>query len=256
MSAEQADVVFVQPHFDDVALSCGATAAACAAVGRPLIVTVFAGRPGAALGKFAKFQHDRWGLTDLEVITRRREEDRCAAAALGSTVGVRWLDFLDAIYRSDEYSSDSELFGEPLASDDCLVEEIAASLADMGDRFVLPLGIGNHVDHQLVYQAGVHLRDSGNVVRYYADLPYALDQGAYDERLAALGNARPTIRAVAMDDFERRWSAIQCYASQLAVLFRHIDNPRERFEQFGRRLADRQPVELFWNLDGVEGQKA
>ena len=255
MSAGQADIVFVQPHFDDVVLSCGGTVAACAAVGRPLVVTVFAGRPGAEVGEFARFQHERWGFTDLEAVSRRREEDRSALAVLGSTVSVRWLDYLDAIYRSEQYSSDAALFGEPLATDEGLVGEIAASLAELGDRFVLPLGIGNHVDHQLVFRAGLLLQRQVSVIRYYADMPYALDHEAFRERLDALPNARSSARVVTRRDFEKRWEAVQCYASQLAVLFRDIDDPKGQLERFGRRSGDQQPVELFWNLDGIEGQR-
>ena len=256
VSAERADIVFVQPHFDDVALSCGGTVAACAAVGRPLIVTIFAGRPQNRPGGFARFQHERWGLADVDAVSQRRDEDRRALASLGCTVEGRWLDFLDAIYRSDEYSSDEVLFGEPMASDQKLVGEIAASLEALGDRFILPLGVGNHVDHQLVFRAGAFLRDAGRVVRFYADMPYALDHSALRERLEALGDPRPGYRLITSEEFNRRWDAIQCYESQLAVIFRHFEDPRKQLEQFGRREVDPQPVELFWSLDRLEGQTA
>src|SRR4051794_35360271 len=91
--------VYVAPHYDDVALSCGGTVAMDARTGAPLIVTVFAGQPDGSLSAFAHLQHAQWGVSEAEVIAQRRREDACAAAALGASVATRWLDFLDAIYR-------------------------------------------------------------------------------------------------------------------------------------------------------------
>lgn len=253
MSVAQVDAVFVQPHFDDIALSCGGTVAACAAIGTPLIVTVFAGRPTSELNAFARWQHQRWGLDDDDVVAQRRAEDECAAAALGPSVETRWLDFLDAIYRDEAYSDDEALFGPLQGGDSDLVSAIANELSTLGQRFILPLGIGNHVDHQIVFEAGRELREAGHVVRYYADMPYALDSEAFRKRLAALGDPRPRSRPVAESDFEARWNAIQCYASQLPVIFRQIGDPRSRLFHFGQSAKLQQPVEMFWNPDQIEG---
>src|SRR5579883_373196 len=117
--------LFVSPHFDDVALSCGGTVAREARDGRALVVTVFAGEPADTLTSFAEFQHRRWGALDDAVATRRRE-DRAAMEALGAD--YHWLDFPDAIYRGDLYRSDEDLFGSVKAPDEPLQQTIAAAL--------------------------------------------------------------------------------------------------------------------------------
>ncbi len=254
-SAAVADTVFVQPHFDDVALSCGAAVARLAESESPVIVTVFGGQPATAASEFARFQHERWALAEETVIQTRREEDRAAARALGEAVRVVWLDYLDAIYRDERYGSDEALFGDPVDADIELIERIAGELAAFGERFAVPLGVGNHVDHQLVHMAGRRLAADGHTVWCYADLPYALDRQALRWRLDELGNPAPCARSVSTAHFERRWQAIECYKSQLPVLFRDLPQPREAFEQFGGEFSDRLPVELFWSLSESEGRE-
>lgn len=249
-----AESVFVQPHFDDVALSCGGTVAEQARQGQAKIVTVFAGVPGEDLGDFARFQHERWELSDAEVVSARRREDLAAAHELGSSIEVAWLDYLDAIYRREGYSSDAALFGAVEPEDFQLVDEIAKQLEAQGDRFFVPLAIGNHVDHQIVFMVGRRLAELGRGVCCYADLPYALDEPSYRRRLSQLGDPRPCSQAISAELFDRRWRAIERYESQLHVLFRDIANPREQLERFGRRHNDEAPVELFWSMDEIEGR--
>jgi LmbE family N-acetylglucosaminyl deacetylase len=250
-----ADPVFVQPHFDDVALSCGGTVACFAEIGSPSIVTVFAGEPGTAQTDFAKFQHERWQLDEINAVAARQSEDERAAAALGASVTVVWLSHLDAIYRDEAYSSDDALFGQLMESDLGLVEQIADDLDANGDLFAVPLGVGNHVDHQLVFRAGQLLRERGNVVWCYADMPYALDTRAFSLRHSAIWNAVPCRRLVTRKQFNDRWNAIQCYESQLPVIFRELPDARERFERFGVDQREDGPVELFWSMDDIEGPR-
>src|SRR5438876_1587513 len=78
--------VFVEPHFDDVALSCGGTVHALASRGeRVLVVTVFAGNPGVGtrVTDFAAGQHARWGDA-LDPIAARLAEQEAAMAVLGA----------------------------------------------------------------------------------------------------------------------------------------------------------------------------
>src|SRR5436305_1492700 len=103
--------IFVEPHFDDVALSCGGSVVAFAARGEPvLVVTLFAGNPGATadVTEFAAGQHARWGGA-ADPIAERELEQRAALARLGAD----WLplEFFDAIYRGEQYRSEDELFG-------------------------------------------------------------------------------------------------------------------------------------------------
>jgi LmbE family N-acetylglucosaminyl deacetylase len=248
-----ADPVFVQPHFDDVALSCGGTVAMLAETVSPLLVTVFAGEPAGASNEFARMQHERWGLLDSEAVLARRREDADAAIMLGSSVRVRWFDYPDAIYRRTAYGSEDGLFSEVVTEDYPLVFEIVGRLGELGEIFFLPLAVGRHVDHQLVFNAGLELETRGAEVWFYADLPYALAETEFTARLELLELSEfeavePT--AVALD---KRWAAVECYRSQLPVLFRGMDDPRAMFEDFGRSDEDDKVVERFWRLKPGDG---
>src|SRR6185312_9724559 len=100
-----APAIFLAPHYDDVALSCGGTVARLSDSGhKPLVITVFGGVPSAPLTPFAQDMHDLWGVGPGDAVALRREEERCAEQVLGAR--SVWLDFLDAIYREDRYTSD------------------------------------------------------------------------------------------------------------------------------------------------------
>ena len=104
--------LFIQPHYDDVPLSCGGTVARMVAQGdSPHMITVFASDlVDEMVGDFAAWKHSRWKVTDADhVLAVRRAEDAEAAQALGC--GVRWLGLPDAIYRVGRYRSDAELLG-------------------------------------------------------------------------------------------------------------------------------------------------
>lgn len=258
--------VFLAPHYDDVALSCGGTVAALADAGaRPLVVTVFGGEPGgAALTDFARWQHERWGTAEgADTLATRRAEDREAAAILGAE--TRWLPHFDAIYRGDRYLSDDALFG-PLAEDEVpLAERIAAdilALPPVADAAALalyvPLALGNHVDHQLAYAAGrlIAARVEHARVLAYEDFPYAAqDPQALPERLAALGGELGPVETVDIArTLDRRIAAIAAYRSQLAVIFRYTDDWRVAVATFARRSGDSvTPAERFWPLNAGEG---
>lgn len=107
-----APIFFLQPHHDDVALSCGGAVAHFAALGHEThVVTVFASELVLAMvGEFAMRKHLRWSIEDAESVTDvRRVEDLAAAEVLGAR--LRWLGLPDGIYRGDRYNSDRALFG-------------------------------------------------------------------------------------------------------------------------------------------------
>ncbi len=256
--------VFLAPHYDDVALSCGGTVAALADAGaRPLIVTVFGGEPaGDDLTDFARWQHQRWGTAaGSDTLATRRAEDQAAAAILGA--GSRRLDHFDAIYRGDRYRSDEALFG-PLAADELpLVERIAAEvlalpeLADAADATLyVPLALGNHVDHQLAYAAGRRIAAQagagkiGPRVLAYEDFPYAAQHpAALPERLAALaGEVGAAAIAGIGGTLDRRIAAIAAYRSQLAVIFRFTDDWPATVARAAREVGGGEPAERFWPL--------
>ncbi len=243
-----ANPVFIAPHFDDVALSCGATVAMLAREASPLIVTVFAKNPDTVndLSGFARCQHSRWKLDDLQVVENRTSEDECATRAMGERVRRLSLDFADAIYRDAYYQSDERLFGTIPDFDRDISAAIARELASIeASSFYVPLAIGNHVDHQLVFEAGRILAGQGLEVRAYEDLPYALNSPLPD-----VGKSQQTSQIVELDEeaFERKWSAISCYTSQLPVIFRDVETPRVQFERYAMQIGGGALAERFWNV--------
>ena len=108
MAEGRARPLFLAPHYDDVALSCGGTVAQLATDHlTPTIVTVMGGVPTGPFTEFAQGQHARWGFAPETAVEMRRLEDSCAAKVLAAN--SVWLDVLDAIYRSDRYTSDDAI---------------------------------------------------------------------------------------------------------------------------------------------------
>lgn len=245
--------LFLAPHYDDVALSCGGTVAALADCGEdPVIITVFGGEPSPTdLTAFARWQHERWGTDADDTVATRLAEDRAAATILGCE--TRILPFLDAIYRGDSYLSDEALFGPLLPRDVPTIAEVGAAVEALLEReaeptIYVPLGIGEHVDHQVVYRAGRALAAAGWRVLAYDDFPYAVLGDATARRLARVaGEIGPPILRPIDRTLERRIAAIGAYRSQLPVIFRFTDDWRATVAASAAVLTEDGGVaERFW----------
>jgi len=175
--------IFLSPHLDDIAFSCGGYVSDLANSGQEIeIWTICAGEPAEGdLSPFALELHRSWGL-GLDAVRIRREEDQKACRIIGAA--PRYFSYLDCIYRKAPggeylYTSGSDIFGglDPREFDliDRLSEQLKNEL-QRGARVVAPLGIGNHVDHELTRKA-VNRLDMP--LTFYADYPYAREeQGA------------------------------------------------------------------------------
>lgn len=260
--------LFVSPHYDDIALSCGGLVAALSARGaHPVIAVVFGERPDPALPltAFAASLHDQWRLSADEVVTARRAEEAAAAAILGATTEV--LPFHDAIYRGARYTGDDALFGEPAAAEADLPPAVAAAIPvgaapDTATRVYVPLAVGGHVDHRHAFLAGLILARGGSEVRFYEDLPYALRPGGLEARLEAAANdvGAPLIPAELVPvaaTWEAKIAAILAYPSQLETIFRQyvgVEPTREGISAallaYATTAGDGTPVERYWRLSG------
>jgi LmbE family N-acetylglucosaminyl deacetylase len=223
-TARNYEHVYIAPHLDDAVLSCGGRIAIQIAAGqRALAVTICAGSPAAnaELSPFARYLHTAWAL-EGDPVSLRREEDHRALAILGCD-GLH-LDLLDAPYRVVAYGERDAVFGSP-AADDPLPAALEPILAQLyaqqpRGRFYVPLGVGLHVDHQLVFAAGLALHEQGADVVWYEDAPYAAKQPhAVERRLTGLSE-RFTAEVLAIDAvLARKVAAIGEYRSQLRELF-------------------------------------
>ena len=247
--------IFLAPHYDDVALSCGGTVAGLAdSEVKPLIVTVFGGTPQGPLTEFARDMHERWGVGPGDAVVMRRREEKCAERALGAE--SIWLDFLDAIYRGSRYTSDPDIFGELHRDETGLSEEVLDTLterlsldSDRSHIFYVPLAIGNHVDHQHTLKVGNALASAGFDVWAYEDFPYAGDSDWRDRidqhaRSATSGETR--LDRLAATQIDRKVNAVLCYGSQLDIIFRHQGDPETSVRQYARIVGNGEPAERFW----------
>ncbi len=235
------DQVYIAPHLDDAALSCGGRIALQADTGqRVLVVTICAGSPppDAALSPFARYLHEAWALGD-DPLAQRRAEDAAALALLGCD-GLH-LDQLDAPYRVPAYGEGDNWRGTPVANDPLLpaVQGIIDQLRRQqpGAQMYVPLGVGNHVDHQLVCAAGLTAHDVGANVVWYEDAPYAAkDPHAVDARLRVLADQFVPDVAVIGAALAQKLGAIRAYASQLSELF-GARSPDELMTSYAAALA-------------------
>ena len=234
--------IFLSPHLDDVVYSCGGTLGVQVSSGlRPLVITIFAGIPPANtnLSPFALQLHRSWGA-DLTkepgyMVEVRRQEDAAALDYLQAD--YLWLDFPDAIYRGQpaQYTSEEQIIGGPIHPADQIIDrQLAELLLNLQSRlpdtvWYAPLGVGRHVDHQLVCSAADRLVQRGAKVYFYEDFPYVTHDGALQTRLEELGaNFEPNF--VEMSEYlSVRQEAAAVYASQITnfsnkdAIFRLID---------------------------------
>lgn len=251
--------LFLSPHYDDIALSAGGTAALVAAAERPAeIALIFGSEPdrSAPLTAFAEAMHRGWGMSSAHVIAGRRAEEAEASGILGTT--DHFLPFHDAIYRGSNYLNNDQLFARPAVGDAHLPAAIAESL-ELADarsvRIYAPLASGFHVDHQLAFEAGRILAAAGHEVWLYEDLPYSLKP----ERLQArLDDLHGQVEIAGVVDVSSVWptkiDAIMAYPSQLPTIFDYVGvgHSREAIDEalgaYARSRGNGIPAERYWRF--------
>ena len=159
--------LFVSPHLDDVAFSCGGTFAALAADGwRCTLLTCFTATVPDPQGFALACQTDKGLPPEVDYMALRRAEDEAAGTVLGAADVVH-LPFAEAPHRG--YDSAPALFAGVRDDDDVWRDLSDALVPYAGDLVFVCLGLGDHVDHHQVIRA---LGDRWT--HAYADLPYAL----------------------------------------------------------------------------------
>lgn len=250
--------LYLSPHLDDVALSCGGQIAQATRAGVAVdIVTVFAGdEPGAGeppASALVTRIYDLWQLAAGEVMATRRREDLAACRALAARA-IHW-QLQEAIHRRDRsqpehgeslYPTLERLFGAIASQEEGLVADLAQRFAAIPGarelaRIVAPLGVGGHVDHRIVRAAAE--RAFGPALLYYEEFPYIVWKLFALARAGIFGRPWEALRQpLAPPDVAARVAAIACYASQVSPLFR----TPARIEQLVRRHVRRAGGERLW----------
>lgn len=252
--------IFLSPHFDDVAYSCGGTLGVQVSVGlHPLVITVFGGAPTeTTLSSFALDLHRRMNLKPdvAAVIAARRQEDATAMGLLGAD--YLWLDYPEASYRGSPayYTNDNQLMGGDVHPGDRWIdEELAGILVALRKRlpdtvWYAPLGVGRHVDHQIVCSAADRLTQLGARVNLYEDFPYVVRQPhALAERLAELGGALEPGLVEMSEKLHLRQQASATYESQTAMNFGDEAAMRSSIARYAHDIRPVETVHLerYWN---------
>lgn len=246
--------VYLSPHLDDVALSCGGRIRQQTEAGEGvMVVTVFAGipDPDAPLSPYAEELHERWG-SPTDAIDRRREEDLEAMALLGAEA-VHW-PYTDCIYRRTPdghfpYASEEALWGEIAPMDTGLIAELSARIAALplaeGSAIYAPLAVRHHVDHRIVRRAAA---GAGRALVHYEDFPYAQDWEAVEEALGDEG-WREDIAPLSPEALEAKIAAIARYRSQVSTFWADATDMAASLQTFAERIGGGRPAERYWMLD-------
>ncbi len=188
-----------------------------------------------------------------DVMARRRLEDE--RFALFAEASVVFLDLPDAVFRG--YEGDEQLLDAP-RDDDLAPYEILRREIDRLEpqKLYLPLGVGNHVDHQLCRDVGVRLLTEGRrwvmpgpdyagIVTFYEDFPYAWWNGfgALGDLPAGVFDGVPPDVAIAPeyadigDQLERKITGINLYESQIERLFEGTNDMARQVRAYARKVA-------------------
>lgn len=174
-------ILCFSPHLDDVILSCVAKLLKDKSEGKRIRVeTIF------TLDGDRKSQ---WSKLDYE---KRREEDFSVFKQLGAQV-EHW-QMKDAPFRNSLYSDWESIVTKFSEKDKATVLEIKNRMWEViktqsPQEILLPLGVGGHVDHRIVFLAGLEMcreKDLWKKVWFYEDRPYILVDGALEARLISL----------------------------------------------------------------------
>lgn len=232
--------LFLSPHLDDVAFSCGGTLLRLMRGGWAVcLCTVFTATVPDPQGFALRCQTDKGLPPTLDYMALRRAEDDAFAAVMGAGPGLHW-PFAEAPHRG--YESAPALFAGMHAGDD-IWRPVASSLrllaAELRPEVVFaPQGLGGHVDHLQLIRA---VEDAGLAphTAWYRDTPYALrDPDARPAPLLPLALAEQAV-PLAEADLARKIAGAQAYVSQIGFQFGGPDQTARKLRTFHAEEARR-----------------
>ena len=249
--------LFISPHLDDVAFSCGGTFGALAQAGwRCVMLTVFTRSVAAPTGFALACQTDKGFGPEVDYLAMRRREDILASQRLSAS-SVRWMDLPEAPHRG--YHSPTALFADVLPTDEvgqALAPLLEAELAATAPQLVFaPQGLGLHVDHRQVMRAVQAVVPPTTPVLWYRDTPYIIRQPdaqpAPELPVSLTEVAFPLTAAV----LATKIAASQAYVSQTGFQFGGLEPVRAKLtllaDAEGKAVGLAQAVERFAVLPGA-----
>ena len=231
-------IVYLSPHLDDVVLSCGGIIWHQVQHHDEVeIWTLFAGDPPQKeLSPFAREIHQRW-QTGERAAAARRAEDTLACERLEVT--PRQFAYPDCIYRNSPgtdqplIKKNEDLFQPLPACEQAFVDEITAALQQifpLEATLVIPLAMGNHIDHQIVRLVGERLTRSRF---YYADFPYS---GNHPEEVQGrVPQNSSTYHFPINNQSLALWQyAVEAYTSQISTFWPSLSDMYKSLEEYAK----------------------
>lgn len=228
--------IFVSPHLDDVAFSCGGMARQLANAGwSTVLCTVFTRSVPNPQGFGLACQTDKGLAPEVDYMRLRRCEDAEAAHHLRAH-DVRWLDLPEAPHRG--YHSATALFGPFVAQDDVqpeLDERLAHEVRDH-DLVFAPQAIGEHVDHRRVRDTivGAGIWDR---VTWYRDTPYAIRHPNAAPAIEIMSEGTELAITLGEATLDAKLAACAAYRSQLGFQFTGEETMRVSLSDFAAAEA-------------------
>jgi hypothetical protein len=226
--------IFISPHLDDVSLSCGGIVNQLSGNNFNIeIWSIFSGSPKTKeLPRFALSLHNRWKLP-LNAPKKRRLEDIKACKVLGA--GFKHFHFLDCIYRKepsgDAIIKKEEDLYQPIPNSQLpLVEEISSIIKTQimsEDIIVSPMAIGNHLDHQIIYQSIMSLQLKN--LFFYEDYPYVIKT---QKNINVSEKLVPLYFHLNAENIQNWYESIAAYKSQISTFWKDIDHMKTEISHF------------------------
>ena len=238
--------LFLSPHLDDAAFSCGGTLLRLAddPDWRVVLCTVFAASVPDPQGFALRCQTDKGIPAGVDYMALRRAEDEACAASARVDDARRW-SYREAPHRG--YGSPADLFAG-IHDGDNVWQALGDDLAALDDEVrpdlvFAPQGLGNHVDHLQTIRAALAAWPVERMM-WYRDTPYAIREP--DARPAHLLRMEedlfPCRVLLSSGVLERKIGLCALYASQIGFQFGGPAALREKLTIFHAREAGNQPT--------------
>jgi LmbE family N-acetylglucosaminyl deacetylase len=256
-------VLAVSPHLDDAALSASGQLRGLVERGDVVeVVTLFAGIPHPPYSAPAVFMHGLWGFPENPV-EQRRAEDRCAHQQLGTR--AEHADFLDELYRRtpdgdwlirDDWKRAADTGGDERELRSALAAYVHELLVSRRPDLVLTCAaVGRHIDHRRTRDAVLTAAPVAGVpVRLWEDVPYAEWTSQFPPLPQWAAVSPPSVEPFDEQVWERKMSAVQCYASQHRMLWPEAGRDDWRAEldrhatNVGLEHGAGRRAERFWDV--------
>lgn len=250
--------IFASPHFDDAILSCGGTIHQLITAGETVrAVTMMGGLFKGTLPDTPILQdlHQRWQAGENPLLTRQNEDIRALETLDASFMHI---PLPDCVYRLVNgialYPSEESLFDEVHPEDPAptFLSEIGIPFQQMVDVLYIPLGVGHHVDHQIVRDWGLawlKRKPEKLEIKFYAEYPYLNTSEAIEQALGYFSiSLRPNNVILSKEDIQAKIKAIACYETQLSTFWKGLDAMEADVKRASTHPQTGDYVERYWEI--------